>query len=499
MKMKNIKTGLLLLIMLISLVSCSDDFLDVNDSSTNPPSSTPELTLPAAQKYSADMMYNANNANNSFNLLGGIYAGVISDSGDRVWYQTEQSYIINNDTYQSLWNNTYTLALYSYHYVETFPGVGYDYYKAIAKIMKAYHFAALVDIYGDVIYSEAFQRGENTQPRYDDDEAIYNAIYEQLNVAIDLISNADAGTKAVTSDVILGGDMVAWQKFANTLKLRMLLRQVNTGADLTAQYNEIMNNGIGFINESVNVNPGYVDEAGKQNPFYFVHGFTAGGGSPGPNGGATRGSDVYVDFLKDNNDPRIARLFTPIGGDYIGVPQNVYDDQYNSNLISNLGPGILNSSEQDAPLMLLSEALFLQAEAAQRNLITANPGDLYRAGIAASFAELGVPNAAAAAADYETNSISPIINWDSADGVGNEIEAIITQKWIAGGFISGFEVWMDRVRTDFPSFVPIPVGAASAVFPSNLLYPTAELASNSANVPVQGANAAFDRHTFWMQ
>ncbi len=499
MKMKNIKTNLLLLLMLVSLASCSDEFLDVNDSSTNPPSSTPELTLPAAQKYSADMMYNANNANNSFNLLGGIYAGVISDSGDRVWYQTEQSYIINNDTYQSLWNNTYTLALYSYDYVETFPEAGYDYYKAIAKIMKAYHFAALVDMYGDIIYSEAFQRGENTQPAYDDDRAIYDAIYEQLNVAINMISNAGANTKSVTTDVILGGDMNAWQKFANTLKLRMLLRQINTGEDLTAQYNELMNSGIGFIDSTVSVNPGYLDEAGKQNPFYAVHGFAPGGTTPGPNGGATRGSDTYIDFMTDNNDPRVARLFLPVGGEYVGVPQNVYDNAYNSNLVSDLGPGIINSSSQDAQLMLLSEALFLQAEAAQRNLITGNAGDLYKAGIAASFAELGVPNPVAAAADYESNSINPIINWESADGIGNEIEAIITQKWIAGGFISGFEVWMDRVRTEFPSFVPIPVGAASAVFPSNLLYPTAELASNSANVPAQGANAAFDRHTFWMQ
>ena len=70
-------------------ISCSDEFLDVNDSSTNPPTSTPELTLPAAQKYTADMYY----AGNSFNLIGGIYAGVISDSGDRVWYKTEQQYL----------------------------------------------------------------------------------------------------------------------------------------------------------------------------------------------------------------------------------------------------------------------------------------------------------------------------------------------------------------------------------------------------------------------
>ena len=498
MKMKKIKILTLITVLLVS-VACSDDYLDVNSSSTNPPTSNPELTLPAAQKYTADMYYNANNAGNAFNLIGAIHAGVISDSGDRVWYDTEQQYVIINDTYQSLWNNTYSLALNSYHFVENYNGEGYDHYRAIAKIMKAFHFATLVDMYGDIIYSEAFQRGANTQPAYDDDEAIYAAIYDELNIAIDMINNAPAGTLAVGTDAMLNGNMLSWQKFANTLKLRMLLRQVNTGANLNAQYNEIMNNGIGFIDATVSVNPGYADEAGKQNPFYALHGFVPGGGGDARNHGATRGNEFYVDFLNDNNDPRVAQLFLPVNGAFVGVPQNNYDNAYRSDVTSELGPAILISSAQDAQLMLGSEALFLQAEAAQRGFIAGDAGTLYRAGIQASFEELGVPNAATAAATYEGNSINSKINWTLAQGAGNQIEAIITQKWVSGGFITGFEVWMDRVRTEFPSNIPIPVGAASPVFPSNLLYPTSELASNSANVPTQGSNAAFDRHTFWMQ
>ncbi|RAJ19990.1 SusD/RagB-like outer membrane lipoprotein [Gelidibacter algens] len=496
--MKNFKNGIFILSMML-LTACSDDFLDVNGSTTNPPSSTPELTLPAAQKYTADMYYNANNAGNSFNLIGGIHAGIISDSGDRVWYRSEQSYIIINDTYQSLWNNTYSLPLNSYHFIEKYNGEGYDNYIAIAKIMKAFHFATLVDMYGDIIYSEAFQRGNNTQPAYDDDKAIYDAIYEELNVAIDMITNASPDSKTVSTDIILGGDMNKWQKFANTLKLRMLLRQVNTGENLTSKYNELVNNGVGFIESSVNVNPGYIDESNKQNPFYALHGFVPGGQSPAVNHGATRGSEFYIDFLNDNNDPRVAQLFLPVAGEFVGVPQNTYENAYASNLTSELGPALLNSSSQDAPLMLLSEALFLQAEAAQRGFIPGNAGDSYKLGIVASFSEMGVPNASTTALNYESNSISPIINWDSANGNGKQIEAIITQKWISGGFITGFEVWMDRVRTNFPSNIPIPPGAVSNIFPSNLLYPTSELSANSANVPAQGANAAFDRHTFWMQ
>ncbi|WP_298339362.1 SusD/RagB family nutrient-binding outer membrane lipoprotein [uncultured Algibacter sp.] len=501
--MKNFKyySILLLFMTMIMSYSCSDSYIDVNDSTTNPPSSTPDLTLVVAQKQTADMFYNANNAGNAFHLLGGIYAGVISDSGDRVWYDTEQQYFINTDTYQSLWNNTYTLPLSNYDYVENFEGIEFDNYKAVAKIMKAYHFATLVDQYGDIPYSEAFARGLNPRPTYDDDEAIYDDLYNELNIAIAMINNAPPETTAIANDAIMGGNMQRWQQFANTLKLRILIKQANLSKDLSAEYSEIMNNGIGFITSTVAVNPGYADQVNQQNPFWSLHGFTPGSTTaPQRNGGATRGSETYINFMTDNLDPRVSRLFLPASsdGELRGVPQNVYETQFDTSNTSELGPALLNSPDQDAQLMLGSEALFLQAEAVHRGLMPGNAGDLYRSGIEASFTEMGVAAPATAAAAYELNS-NNIINWDLAVANGNELEAIITQKWVAGGFITGFEVWMDRVRTNFPSFIPLPVDAVSPIFPSNLLYPTREFSTNSDNVPEQGTNAAFDRRTFWMQ
>ena len=80
--MKNIKNLILLSILMLS-VSCSESYLDVNQSSASPSSGTPDLLLPAALKNSADMLWNAdvlNGSGDSFNLIGGIHAGVISDS-----------------------------------------------------------------------------------------------------------------------------------------------------------------------------------------------------------------------------------------------------------------------------------------------------------------------------------------------------------------------------------------------------------------------------------
>lgn len=500
---------------LILSVSCSDDYFDVNDSTTSPKSSTPDLVLPAAQKNSADMLWDSDKLNasgDSFHLIAGIYAGVISDAGDRVWYQPEQQYLITNDTYSRIWDNTYTLTLNTYQFIETYEEEGYNNYKAIAKIMKALHFSMLVDTYGDIIYTEAFGRGNNTQPAYDDDKAIYDTLYDDLNLAIDMIDNAPDGTLAVSTDVMFDGDMEEWQKFANTLKLRMLIRQSNTGENLSAKYSEIMGNGIGFINKTVSINPGYADEANQQNPFFTVHGLTPGG-TAARNNEATRGNEFFVEFLKDNDDPRAERFFEPAStdGEIRGVPQNVYTNDLRTDATSQLGPGLIIESEQDLQVMLLSEALFLQAEAVQRGLISGDAGELYKAGIVASFNELGVPDIVPEdpldptittkeqAEIYESTAVSNLVNWDLSVTAGKELETIITQKWVAVGFITGFEAWMDRVRTNFPSNIPIPVGARNATFPSNLLYPTSEVTANADQVPAQGTNGAFDRHTFWMQ
>ncbi|WP_242085764.1 SusD/RagB family nutrient-binding outer membrane lipoprotein [Aestuariivivens sediminis] len=503
--MKNLKyvTGL---VMLLFIVSCSDEYLDVNKSSTSPSNASPELLLPAAQKNSADMLWRASISNGSdisFNLIGGIHAGVIADSGDRVWYEPEQQYLILNTTYQRCFENTYQLTLYPYHLIENFEGEGYDYYKAIAKIMKSFHFAMLVDTYGDIPYSEAFGRGSNTQPAYDDDKAVYDAIYDELNVAIGMIQNAPAGTiNPFNIDAMFVGSMTRWLQFANTLKLRMLLRQVNTGENLSAKFSELTGNGIGFLVGTASIDPGYADQTDQQNPFWTVFGYVPGSTTtPAQNNEATRGNEVYVNFLKDNNDPRTTRLFLPAetDGEIRGIPQNVYTNDLRTDATSALGPGLLKSPDQRLFVMAGSESLFLQAEAVQRGFISGDAGALYKAAIAASCAELGVPTPETAAATYESSASNSLVNWNQAVSAGKEIEAIITQKWVAIGYISGFEVWMDRVRTNFPSFVPIPTGALSTTFPSNLLYPESEYATNSDNVPTQTSTGAFDRHTFWMQ
>jgi hypothetical protein len=63
--------------------------------------------------------------------------------------------------------------------------------------------------------------------------------------------------------------MEQWVRFANTIKLRIAIRESNT-TEIAAIYAE----GSGFITDDVLVNPGYLKDAGKQNPFWNLYGQT---------------------------------------------------------------------------------------------------------------------------------------------------------------------------------------------------------------------------------
>jgi hypothetical protein len=88
-----------------------------------------------------------------------------------------------------------------------------------------------------------------------------------------------------------------------------------------------------------------------------------------------------------------------------------------------------------------------------------------------------------------------LVGWDSS--AGNEIEAIINQKWIALNGINGVETWIENTRTGFPSHVPLSTVAPGASRPIRLLYPSSEIAGNTANVPSQTESQAFTSKIFW--
>ncbi|MDB5149618.1 MAG: hypothetical protein JWQ57_3638, partial [Mucilaginibacter sp.] len=281
-------------------------------------------------------------------------------------------------------------------------------------------------------------------------------------------------------------------------------------------------------------NPGYFNSdanGGQQTPMVIAYGLTASGGSSGNN--ATYQANTYgAHFYGQNNDPRLDQIYsatstanaanatglTNAGVDSVAYNPHwvVVSSPFGSNSPpqgivppatkaanmgpSKFGPGVLKTPGAGANILSAAEALFLEAEGAQRGIIDGDPATLYNAGIAASFADDLVTNPVVAAAAY---AAQPAIAYP-AGGVGitaAQLKAIIVQKWAALNLYGAFEAFNEYRRTGYPDNIPLSV-YAGANAPNQVVripYPFIEYSTNAANVAAQGTVDIFSSSSkiFW--
>jgi hypothetical protein len=330
---------------------------------------------------------------------------------------------------------------------------------------------------------------------------IYRALITEVDEALALIDNNTDLTNPVGSeDVVYNGNMTNWVTFANTLKLRILMRQSTlaetdgeTASYLATQFQALQD--ASFITTTAAINPGYANDTGRQNPFYATYGFNVDGSQTTSNRFivASLYAEQYLDgTLTGILDPRINELYTPVDGEVQGVQQGVdSNDPSVPDEISPLGEGLLVDASQDGVLFSAAESFFLQSEAVFRGYIAGDAKGLFQDGIRSSFDQLGI---GAQAEAYITNSDGvDEIGWD---GSANKIEAIMTQKWIATNGINAIESFIDMNRTNFPE-VPLAINAQRDKKPTRLLYPSSESIANAANKPAQETDDAFNTYIFW--
>lgn len=485
--MKNIFKYVNLLIAVLLLTSCEKDWLDVNVDPNNPTVVTPDLVLPVAQKYTANLIQGTDAGFRRANTLGNMMMYNWSQSDGYAWYPDEFKYNVNSSFYADIFTDSYLQPLKQYQILTQSEEAKFDYYKAIGMIMKAYHFQLLVDFYGDVPYTEALLRKDNATPIYDDAAFIYGDLVTQLTEAINLINNAESPVEPGADDIMFEGDMVKWIQFANTVKLRIGVRTSNTAviAEAFAESN-------GFITDDVMVNPGYSKDENKQNPFWNFYGEDTSG-TQTMTSKATSATDYILSYLTSTGDKRIDYLYEKPATGHLGVPQGLLDydtpvvDAFVPEMVSNIGPGLLKSFDMGAVIFSLAESYFNQAEAALAQPSLGDAKTFYESGIQASFDYLGAPDAASYYAQGLQN-----VNWALSS---NKLEAIITQKWIATNGLTAEQSWFDYSRTGYPSGLPISLQASSSDRPVRLYYPASEISSNGANVPTQPN--AFTGKVFW--
>jgi hypothetical protein len=322
----------------------------------------------------------------------------------------------------------------------------------------------------------------------------------------------------IAADIVNHGDQNKWILLANTLKLRLLIRQSEVpGFDPSSDISKILaNGGVLGKGQTVSVNPGYSNDLNKQNPYYAIFGWD-------PTGVVSTSSDnanaYIVNILKGSNDPRIGRFFYPVGfsgntfaGAVFGAAQSTLPTASN---LSYFGPalvGTINSgnsgdgsgAKQNQWIYPSYESMFLYAEAVARGWIPGSAQVAYMAAVTESFAWLGVPDAANAASTYMANT--PSANWANAGTSTLSMAKFIAyQKYIANTAIDPLESYSDLRRLNFlndNSYISASPGKLSNTLPVRLLYPQSEYTSNSVNVPKQVGGAGGDLFTkkiFWQQ
>ncbi len=157
-----------------------------------------------------------------------------SDPGMRLTRMLNQGAAVYANAYtpqnlDGLWTNGYANILTDVKtLIELSERANLPVHAGIARVIRAYVMATMVDFFGEVPFSEALD-ANNFNPKTDSGESIYQAAIADLDRAI---ANFGASAASVPTDYFYRGNRDSWIRAANTIKLKLLLtsRLVNPSA-----------------------------------------------------------------------------------------------------------------------------------------------------------------------------------------------------------------------------------------------------------------------------
>lgn len=405
-------------------------------------------------------------------------------------------------------------------------------HEGIFTIFRVLLFSYMTDFYGDIYYTEALKGREGIlYPKYDHQADIYAGLLAELDAANAKIA---AGTEPLSAsyDLMFGGDKVKWQKFANSLKLRLLMRASAKMPDAGTKMQAIVANpaatpifteaddnaAIAFIGTTKDnswaggtLNWDSDEEFDKRRPCKTLVDLLTGYNDPrlkiwvapveqpwtsnaaldgqsfnttDPNGFTYSSTWEFI----DRNNPEIAAQSANIldsNKAYVGFIAGMPGDWKNGNGHYNTGAGGVVGNFKvsrfsklfrqnshpllKAMIMNSDEVQFILAEAAQKGLISGDADAYYRKGIDYSLHRWGVSDD-----DIAGYLAQPDISLPG-DAQGN-LTKIAEQKWLGLFFVS-VETYLDIRRTQLPNIFHNG-NLSTYEFPLRYRYPGAELGQN---------------------
>lgn len=338
--------------------------------------------------------------------------------------------------------------------------------KASIDVLEVYAYHVLVDMNGNIPYTQALNGRENPNPVYDDAATIYSDLISRLNA--DALAFDDQQPGFDEADVLFNGDIESWFLFANSLQLRLAMRIADVNPSLSKSTAEAA------ITRGVFHNP--AESAALHYIGVFPHINSLNNNVIVLGRSDFVAANTIIDIMNTNNDPRRPLYFSTVDGEYIGGRygyRNVFDQ------CSGFSEQML---QPDFPAILIdyAEVEFLLAEAAARGYSVGGgtAESHYNEAVTQSILDWGGDAAEAAAYLAE-----PEVGYSTGADAGNFRMKIGLQKWIAL-YNRGLEAWAEWRRFDTPAF-NIARNKTAADIPMRMPYPY-----NEDNLNLTNYNAA---------
>lgn len=355
--------------------------------------------------------------------------------------------------------------------------------RTIARIWQNYMWSYLLDGWGDIPYTEAFKGlpadGEILRPKYDKEQDIFPAVLGDLKKIADEMA-AGIGTDEVgnfdviywKSGISIKDHMLLWQKFCNSLRLRMAMR-ISAVAPALAK---------STIEEIAGDKSKYpVLESSKENCYLYYPGtlpYMEPWYKSGINGARIDNwgmFDIFINYLKEVEDPRLSAIAdTTNVGTYVGFPNGPESGGPKVlKSVSWIGGDYINNPAGYTPFYKSCETYYILAEAAMLGYnVKMTAKEAYEKAVMISMEDNGVAMADAKA--YLAN----------AGEFNNTKERIWWDMWTAL-FKENYEAWALYRRTGVPT-TNYPVlnsrwGTAHNDQPWRLPYPNNEYLYNKVN------------------
>lgn len=436
--MKN-KILIIATLLTLSFTSCSE-WLDVNhdpDAIEQVPSA--DALLPAAQIGIANNMMGWD-----FGFGGGFWVQYWTQSYTASQFKTLCEYLPQdfNTAYTSLMSGGLTDLRRIKSMTANDDNKGYYF---VAEALSIYTWQIITDIWGDMPYFEALRGDEGIyNPMQDSGEDIYADLLTRVNnlLAIDLTGSSLSDTQ----DVIYKGDLGKWYEFASSLKLKLMLRLSETsGYDNAAVLAYVQSADL--LSSSAKIPGSMWDDAmeGKRHP---MREFQEGGANYLSQN--VRACKSFFDYLKTNNDPRLAELFDGTEAAFFGDFDSKEDSDNDGKTDDKESYAtVVFPADMDLILMSVWEVEFYAAEVYARAGMNTQAKDHYEAGVKASLAQHGI-------------SSENIINlggyavWSNGT-IEEQIKRIAMQKWVANCNFQHIESFLERNRTKYPAVSEIDI------------------------------------------